>query len=35
MFTGRLSLPVTLLTGKLKLRGDLRLFLHMGMLFHE
>jgi hypothetical protein len=33
MFTGRLSLPVALLTGQLKLRGDLRLFGRMGSLF--
>lgn len=33
MFTGRLNLLLALLTGKLRLRGDLRLFLRMGSLF--
>lgn len=33
MLTGRLNLPVALLTGRLKLRGDLRLFLRMDALF--
>ena len=33
MLTGRLNLPVALLTGQLKLRGDLRLFLRMNTLF--
>jgi len=33
MFTGRLNLPVALLTGQMKLRGDLRLFLRMNTLF--
>jgi hypothetical protein len=31
--TGRLNIPVALLRGDLKLRGDLRLFLRMGSLF--
>ena len=31
--TGRLNVPRALLTGRLKLRGDLRLFLRMGKLF--
>ena len=33
MFTGRLNPPVALLTGQMKLRGDLRLFLRMNTLF--
>ncbi len=33
MLTGRLNLPIALLTGQLKLRGDLRLFLRMNSLF--
>jgi hypothetical protein len=33
MLTGRLNLPVGLLTGRLRLRGDLRLFLRMNTLF--
>jgi hypothetical protein len=33
MLTGRLNLPLVLLTGQLKLRGDLRLFTRMGALF--
>jgi hypothetical protein len=33
MLTGRLNLPVALLTGRMKLRGDLRLFLRMNTLF--
>lgn len=33
MFTGRLNLPVALLTGQLKLRGNLRLFPRFGSLF--
>jgi hypothetical protein len=33
MFTVRLNLPLVLLTGQLKLRGDLRLFLRFGSLF--
>ena len=33
MFTGRLNLPVALLTGQLKLHGDLRLFWRMSALF--
>jgi hypothetical protein len=33
MFTGRLNLPLVLLTGQLKLRGDLRLFPRFGSLF--
>jgi hypothetical protein len=33
MFTGRLNLPVALLTSQLKLRGDLRLFPRFGSLF--
>jgi hypothetical protein len=33
MFTGRFNLPVVLLTGQLKLRGDLRLFPRFGSLF--
>jgi hypothetical protein len=33
MFTGRFNLPLALLTGQLKLRGDLRLFLRFGSLF--
>ena len=34
MFTGRLNLPMALLSGNMKLRGDLRLFLRMtGTLF--
>jgi hypothetical protein len=34
MFTGRLNLPLVLLTGQLKLRGDLRLFPRLGSLFN-
>ena len=33
MFTGRLNLPLALLTGHLKLHGDLRLFPRFGTLF--
>jgi hypothetical protein len=33
MLTGRLNLPLALLRGEMKLRGDLRLFLRMGNLF--
>ncbi len=33
MFTGRLNLPVALLTRQMKLSGDLRLFLRMSSLF--
>jgi hypothetical protein len=33
MFTGRINLPLALLTGQLKLRGNLRLFLRFGSLF--
>ena len=33
MFTGRLNLPLALLTGQLKLHGDLRLFPRFGSLF--
>ena len=33
MLTGRLNLPVALLTGQMKLRGNLRLFLRMNTLF--
>ena len=33
MFTGRFNLPLALLTGQLKLRGDVRLFLRFGSLF--
>ena len=33
MFTGRLNLPLVLLTGQLKLRGNLRLFPRFGSLF--
>lgn len=33
MLTGRLNLPLALLTGRLRLRGDLRLFPRMGSLF--
>ncbi|HSL42905.1 MAG TPA: SCP2 sterol-binding domain-containing protein [Anaerolineales bacterium] len=33
MFTGRLNLPLVLLSGQLKLRGDLRLFPRFGSLF--
>jgi SCP-2 sterol transfer family len=33
MMTGRLNLPLALLSGRLKLRGNLRLFLRMGKLF--
>jgi Zn-dependent alcohol dehydrogenase len=33
MLTGRLNLPLALVGGKLKLRGDLRLFLHTNRLF--
>lgn len=33
MFTGRLNLPLVLLTGQMKLHGDLRLFPRIGSLF--
>lgn len=33
MFTNRMNLPVFLLTGRMKLRGDLRLFTRFGTLF--
>jgi hypothetical protein len=33
MFTGRLNLPLDLLTGQMKLRGNLSLFPRMGSLF--
>ena len=33
MLTSRLNLPVVLISGAMKLRGDLRLFLRMGTLF--
>jgi len=33
MFTGRFNPAVALLTGQLKLRGDLRFFPRMGTLF--
>jgi len=33
MFTGRLNLPLALLTGQMKLHGDLRLFPRFGTLF--
>jgi hypothetical protein len=33
MFTGRFNLPLSLITGQLKLRGDLRLFPRFGSLF--
>jgi hypothetical protein len=33
MLTGRLNLPVGLISGRMKLRGDLRLFLRMDTLF--
>jgi hypothetical protein len=33
MFTGRFNVPVALMTGQLKLSGDLRLFPRMGSLF--
>jgi SCP-2 sterol transfer family/Mycothiol maleylpyruvate isomerase N-terminal domain len=33
MLTGRLNLPLALLSGQLRLRGDLRLFLRMNTLF--
>jgi hypothetical protein len=33
MLTGRLNLPVALISGAMKLRGDLRLFFRMGTLF--
>ncbi|SRR6266540_1821035 len=35
MLTRRLNLPIALIGGKLKLRGDLRLFLRMSKLFSE
>ena len=35
MLTKRMSLPLALITGKLKLRGDLRLFMRMSKLFSE
>ena len=35
MLTSRLNLPKVLITGTMKLRGDLRLFLRMGDLFSE
>lgn len=33
MLTGRLNLPLALLSGRLRLHGDLRLFSRMGSLF--
>ena len=33
MLTSRLNLPMALISGTMKLRGDLRLFLRMGTLF--
>jgi hypothetical protein len=33
LMTGRLNLPIALLTGRLKLRGNLRLFPRFGSLF--
>jgi len=33
MFTGRFNLPIALLTGQMKLRGNIRLFPRMGSLF--
>jgi hypothetical protein len=33
MLTGRFNLPVGLISGRMKLRGDLRLFLRMDTLF--
>jgi hypothetical protein len=33
MFTGRMNLPLALIRGDMKLRGDLRLFLRMDSLF--
>ena len=33
MLTSRLNIPIALINGNLQLRGDLRLFLHMGNLF--
>jgi hypothetical protein len=33
MFTGRFNLPLSLLTGQIRLRGDLRLFTRFGSLF--
>ena len=33
MFTGRFNLPLSLLSGRMKLRGDLRLFPRIGTLF--
>ena len=33
MLTGRFNLPIGLITGAMKLRGNLRLFLRMGDLF--
>jgi len=33
MLTSRLNLPIALISGNMKLRGDLRLFLHMETLF--
>jgi hypothetical protein len=33
MLTGRLNLPIGLLSGNMRLRGDLRLFLRMNTLF--
>ena len=33
MLTGRLNLPVSLISGNMKLYGDLRLFLRMDTLF--
>jgi hypothetical protein len=35
MVTGRLNLPIALVSRKLRLHGDLRLFLRMGTLFSE
>jgi hypothetical protein len=33
MLTGRFNLPLGLISGRMKLRGDLRLFLRMDTLF--
>jgi hypothetical protein len=33
MLTGRFNLPIGLILGRMKLRGDLRLFLRMNTLF--
>ena len=35
MLTSRINLPISLISGAMKLRGDLRLFLRMGTLFSE